>query len=123
VFNSDVESWSLNNNLSSRAKDDDEGRKELQKFLTRTLEHLIQIEKGKQARPLSLEYVARLDVGIMPHRKGELEACYFFNEVTRAPDMTWWAQDKGRLLRFWSPVEYALLAMVKWHQRRYLDPI
>jgi len=102
---------------------DEEATKELHQFLTKTLKFLIAFEKYRQTRPLSLEYIARLDIGVMPHPGAPdgLEACYFVNEVTRAPDMTWWEHGDGgarRLSRFWGPVECALLEMVKWHRNQ-----
>jgi hypothetical protein len=103
---------------------DDEGRRELQRYLVKVLMSLCKREQRRQMEPLSITYIVRFDVGILPHSgtfNGN-EACYFVNEVTRAPDMTWWEHGDGgaqRLSRFYIPIECALLDMVKWHREVY----
>jgi hypothetical protein len=64
-----------------------QGIYELDDFCLRSLHALINIEKGRQTRPLAIETLARVDVGLFRDPQGRLS--YWVNEVTRPP---WCAQ-------------------------------
>jgi hypothetical protein len=61
-------------------------QQELETFTETTLTKLIDAEKLAYYHTPSTSLFCRLDIGVMPNAKGNLQ--YFVNEITRGPTMT-----------------------------------
>jgi hypothetical protein len=96
------------------------GLDEIETFAKRVLEALIRLEKSRQAEPLSIESLVRIDIGLVYREDGRMD--YYVNEVSRAPTcslMQHLEVDANGLEAMAKSVKQGLISMYKHHCIKY----
>jgi hypothetical protein len=116
----DVDHWSLDNNPTLTPQDHVTAHKEIDMFVKNTMQALKARESKRQQYPLSLNYLARVDISIYLALDGNPQ--YYVNDVSRAPGVHLWEAELSggaTLEKMATYVQKALVESIVSHRNMY----
>lgn len=97
---------------------------QLDDFAIASLNALVELESPRNAGPITLRYMARLDISLVANEMGKLS--YYINEVTRMPGAMMFSRvgnGGGQQIHHWVPTfAQAISDMMLWHHKHQRGP-